>query len=153
MSSTKYDDVSWHTGAAEYPKELPHDAAATHSGMYMAWALLSGLGGELATDGLPKLRARSVTPGRFFLEVCDGKFIEEDLSAEGNAFTQAYFDLDRGRYLHDYDAVLCRGMSTAYHVADTWENFDKLKPRLDRRLAEWRRGELGGKPWWKFWGS
>jgi hypothetical protein len=36
-------------------------------------------------------------------------------------------------------------------VRDTWQNFDKLKPRLDRRLAEFRRGELGKRPWWKFW--
>jgi hypothetical protein len=47
--------------------------------------------------------------------------------------------------------VLCAGMETAYEVADTWQNFDRLKPRLDRRLDEWRRGVLGRKPWWKFW--
>jgi len=154
--SAKYDDVSWHNGAAEYPKDLADEAAATHTGMFIAWALLSGLSGELHTKDMPdsvlRLQARSVTPGQFFLE-CDGKFVDEDLNGEGNAFTQAYFDLDKGRYLKDYDAVLCRGFATAYHVPDTWENFDKLKPLLDRRLAEWRRGELGRKPWWKFWES
>ena len=92
-----------------------------------------------------------MTPGAFFYGDCDGKFTDEDLNDEGNAFAQAYFDPQKERYLLDYDAVLCEGLQTAYQVRDTWQNFDKLKPRLDRRLAEWRAGKLGKKPWWKFW--
>jgi hypothetical protein len=138
----KYDDVSWHNGAAEYPKDLNAEAAATHTGMFLTKEL---------PDTLQRLQARSVTPGRFFLDECDGKFVDEDLNAEGNAFAQAYFDLGKDAYLRDYDAVLCKGLETAYHAADSWANFDKLRPRLDRRLDEWRRGVLGQKPWWKFW--
>jgi len=146
----KYDDVSWHTGTDDYPKELPQEAAATHTGMFIAWALLSGLGGEQAAEDLPPLTSRSVTPGRFFHEQCDGKFVDEQLNAEGNAFVAAYFDLAKGAYLKDYDRVLCAGLTTAYEVPDIWANFDRLKPTLDRRLAEWRAGKLG-RPWWKFW--
>jgi hypothetical protein len=148
----KYEDVSWHSGTDDYPKDLPAEAAATHTGMFLAWALLGGFGGELHEDDLDKLRARSVTPGAFFVEQCDGKFTDEDLNDEGNAFTQAYFDPEKGLYLKDYDALLCEGLETAYHVPDTWENFERLRPRLDRRLDEWRRGMLGRRPWWKFWG-
>jgi hypothetical protein len=151
----KYDDASWHYGGGEYPDDLSEDAAGTHSGMFVAWALLAGLGGKLFTvelpDELARLKARSVTPGRFFLDACDGKFVDEELNEEGNAFTQVYFDLDKGMYLGDYDAALVGDLSTAYHVPDTWQNFDKLKPVLDRRLAEWRGGKLRAKPWWKFW--
>jgi hypothetical protein len=147
----KYDDIAWHTGAEEYPKELPREAAATHTGMFLAWALLEGLGGDAFDAGdHERLEKRAVTPGRFFLDAGDGKLVDEELSEEGNRFAQAYFDLEKGRYLHDYDAVLCRGYATAYHVPDTWENFDRLKPMLDRRLAQWRAGKLG-RPWWKFW--
>jgi len=145
----KYDDVSWHTGAEDYPKHLGQHAAATHTGMFLAWALLSGLGGALHTA--QELRSRTLTPGAFFYSLCGGKFTDEDLNDEGNRFAQAYFDLDTGSYLRDYDALLCGGFSTAYEVADTWANFDRLKPRLDRRLVEWRRGELGRRPWWRFW--
>jgi hypothetical protein len=151
----KYDDASWHYGGGDYPEDLEDEAAATHTGMFVAWALLAGLGGKIVVDELPDslraLQARSVTPGRFFLDGCDGKFVDEELNAEGNAFAQAYFDLDKGRYLKDYDAALVGELPTAYHVPDTWQNFDKLKPMLDRRLAEWRSGTLGKKPWWKFW--
>jgi len=147
----KYEDVSWHSGADDYPKDLPHEAAGTHSGMFFAWALLGGLGSNLHAGDVVRLRKRETTPGAFFCGECDGKLTDEDLNDEGNAFAKAYFDPESGRYLRDYDAMLCEGLQTAYHVRDTWQNFDKLKPRLDRRLAEFRRGELGKKPWWKFW--
>ena len=147
----KYEDASWHSSAHDFPKDLPAQAAGTHSGMFLAWALLGGLGSSMHAGDRKKLRDRQVTPGAFFYEECDGKLTDEDLNAEGNAFAKAYFDPESGRYLRDYDAMLCDGLATAYHVRDTWQNFDKLKPRLDRRLAEWREGRLGRKPWWKFW--
>jgi len=139
----KYDDASWHAGA-NLPNDLPVEAAATHTGMFVAWALLAGLGSELhvleQSDELQRLRQRRITPGQFFLLVCSGKFLDEDLSAEGNAFAQAYFELERGNFLGDYREYLVKGLASEYHVADTWTNFEKLKPVLDRRLANWRRG-------------
>ena len=141
----KYDDASWHSGG-EFPKDLPPEAAATHTGMFVAWALLSGLAGEILTvdfpDDVPKLASRAVTPGEFFLSTCDGKFIDENLNEEGNAFAAKYFDFDTGQYLGDYEAALGQGTPEGpdglYYVADSWDNFDRLKPVLDRRLAEWR---------------
>ena len=147
----KYEDVSWHTAAEDYPKDLSPHAAGTHTGMFLAWALLGGLGSTLHAGSLAKLRERKLTPGAYFQETCDGKFSDKDLSAEGNAFARAYFDAESGRYARDYDAMLCDGLATAYHVRDTWQNFDKLKPRLDRRFTEWRAGRLGERPWWRFW--
>ena len=148
----KYEDVAWHNGGEDYPKDLPPEAAATHTGMFLAWAMSSGLASSMLAGDAAELRARKVTPGAFFYNQCDGKLTDEDLNDEGNAFAQAYFDPEGAKYLNDYDAVLCHGLQTAYHVPDTWTSFDRLKPRLDRRLVEWRRGELGKRPWWKFWG-
>ena len=114
--------------------------------MFVAWAFLSGLAGELHVSDFPddisKLASRSLTPGKAFLESCDGKFTDEDLNAEGNAFTMAYFqDFAKGLYLADYDAILGKGMADLYRVPNTWENFDRLRPILDRRFAEWKAGE------------
>ena len=138
----KYDDASWHYGG-EFPKDLPDEAGATHTGMYVAWAFLAGLAGELHTKEFPedveKLRSRSVTPGQFFLDACDGKFTDEDLTDEGNAFTRSYFDFDTGSYLKDYEGLLAKGLPSTYHVPDTWENFEKLQPLLNARLESWRR--------------
>jgi hypothetical protein len=80
----KYEDVSWHNGAEEYPKDLPREAAATHTGMFVVWALLAGIGSSMHAARLAALRERAVTPGAFFYEECDGKFTDEDLNGEGN---------------------------------------------------------------------
>jgi hypothetical protein len=137
----KYDDASWHYGG-DFPKDLPNEAGATHTGMFVAWALLSGLSGSVHVEEFPddisKLRERSLTPGRFFLSICDGKFTDEDLNGEGNAFAEFYFDFEKGRFLDDYAEVLFGSLPSMYHVPDTWESFDKLKPVLDLRLKEWR---------------
>jgi hypothetical protein len=145
LDPMKYDDASWHSGG-DFPKDLPPEAGATHTGMFVAWALLSGLAGESHTvdfpDDLPRLASRTMTPGEFFLSSCDGKFTDENLDEEGNAFAAKYFDFSTGQYLADYSAALGKrapdGPNSLYYVADTWNNFDKLKPILDRRLAEWR---------------
>jgi hypothetical protein len=138
----KYDDASWHYGG-NYPSDLPNEAGATHSGMFVAWAVLSGLAGPIHLVEFPemlgRLQRREITPGRFLIEACDEKFTNDDLNDEGNAFAKAYFDFERGSYIADYERVLASELETLYHVADTWENFDLLKPVLDRRLDEWRR--------------
>lgn len=137
----KYDDASWHYGG-DFPKDLPIEAGATHTGMFVTWAFLSGLAGELHSDELPEILScwgtRTNTPGNLFLELCDGKFTDEDLDDEGNAFAREYFDFETGQYIHDYESLLAVGLPSIYHIPDTWENYDLLTPVLHKRLVEWR---------------
>lgn len=135
--SKKYDDASWHSGG-NFPKDLPAKAGATHTGMFFAWALLSGLAAEDFPDDLSRLRDRRITPGAFFL-ACSGKFTDEDLNDEGNAFAAAYFDLQKGKYITDYEATFGKDGPTLYHVADSWENYDRIAPLLDDRFKAWRQ--------------
>ena len=83
----KYDDASWHS-RGDFPKDLPPKAGATHTGMFVSWRLLNGLGGKIHFEEpaslLSQLRARSITPGDYFLKACDEKFTDEDLTDEGN---------------------------------------------------------------------
>jgi len=150
----KYDDASWHYGG-DFPKDLPDEAGATHTGMFVAWSMLTDLAGELHTNDFPEdlesLRSRAVTPGAFFLSVCDGKFTDEDLNDEGNAFAQEYFNFETGSYLKDYQRLLLGALPSLYHVQDTWANFDTLRPVLDKRLRAWRRRQPGARAWWRFW--
>jgi hypothetical protein len=142
-----YDDAAWHRGD-DWPADLPREASATHSGLFLAWALIAGLGGEHhhvdSPDELAQLLARRITPGAYLLMTCDGRFTDEDLSVEGNAFTKAYFHTDGALYFADYREYLAKGLPSEYHVADSWASFDKLAPVLDRRLANWRRGRGAG---------
>ena len=150
----KYDDASWHSGG-NFPPELPPEAGATHTGMFIAWAMLAHLAGEVHAKEFPQelenLRSRALTPGAFFLAACDAKFTDEDLNEEGNAFAQEYFNFDTGSYLEDYGRVLVKGLPSQYHVQDTWTNFDRLRPVLDKRLQNWRSRGAGPRAWWKIW--
>jgi hypothetical protein len=137
----KYDDASWHSGG-DFPSDLPAEAGATHAGMFLAWALLNRLGGEFFTAEAPEaveeLQNRSSTPGGFFLSYCDGKLTDTDLNDLGNEFAAAYFDLQKGQYIRDYEAELQAGLPSLYHVPDTWLTFDALRGTLDQRFTEWR---------------
>jgi hypothetical protein len=137
----KYDDATWHSGG-DFPKDLPAKAGATHTGMFLAWAFLAGLAGEIHVeepDFFDMLRGRSITPADFFLSACDGKFTDEDLNSEGNAFAAAYFDFEKGSYLADYEATFGKDGPTLYHAADTWENFDRIAPLIERRFLAWKQ--------------
>jgi hypothetical protein len=136
----KYDDASWHL-EGDFPQDLPEVAAFTHTGLYLAWAVLGGLGSKELQDDfeeeLAKLSNRLSSPCEIY-RMMDGKLVDDDLSDEGNAFTKRYFDFEVGQYLKDYEELLCKDLPTMYHVADSWENYEKLKPILDNRLSAWR---------------
>lgn len=166
----KYDDASWHYDG-DFPPELPTEAGATHIGMFVAWCMLHDLAGSLHTDEFPDeleaLKSRSITPGQFVINACDEKFTDEELTDEGNAFATAYFGEPGGygQYLTDYEQTLSRSEPTLYHIHDSWKNYEKLSPMIERRFSEWKEGKLqtfenkefdlgdiaGKKPWWKFW--
>jgi hypothetical protein len=139
------DRADWHYGG-NYPPELPPENGATHIGMYLAWIILRGLGSkeliQHAGDTYNWVRSREVTGRDLLLTKLDEKFFDELLSPEGKAFTESYYATNG--YANDYDRVLGGDLPTLYHVANTWENFDKLAPVLDERLAAWRA--LGNAP-------
>ena len=143
-----YDNWDWHAGG-EFPEDLAPEAGATHIGMFVAWAYSAGLIGEFhleeSAEGLEELKNRTASPGQWLLTWCDGKFWDEDLSEEGNEFARHYYQGDaQPDYITDYDATLgvgAGGPETSYHVPDTWETFDVLKPVLDKRLDEWRSSQ------------
>ena len=139
-----YDRADWHYGAENYPKDLPPENGGTHIGMFLAWALISGLEGELHREdsaaSLAKVRARQMTGCQFLFKECDEKFTDEDLSDEGNSFAGDYYNIsdEKGcRYLEDYDRAF-PGVP-AYRVEDTWQNYDKIAPIIRQRFEEWKR--------------
>ncbi len=139
----KYDDASWHYGG-DFPDNLPGEAGATHIGMFLAWALINDMAGELHLEGaresIKKVKNQEMTGSEFLLKECDGKFTNEDLNEEGNSFAQHYFnDGDGyGKYIKDYQEALSSGLPSMYHVEDSWENFSMLKPFLDKAYQEWK---------------
>ena len=133
------DRADWHYGG-NYPKDLPPENGGTHIGMYLAWIIHRNLGSDElrkhAGDTYGWVLNREVTGRELLLTKLDEKFFDELLSPEGRAFTESYYESNA--FANDYDRVLGGDLPTLYHVADNWENFDKLAPVLDERLAAWR---------------
>ena len=133
------DRADWHYGG-NYPSDLPPENGGTHIGMYLAWIMLR----ELASDELRQhagdtyewVMNREVTGRDLLITKLDEKFFDQLLTPEGQEFTKSYYETNG--YANDYDMVLGGDLPTLYHVANTWENFDKLVPILDDRLAAWR---------------
>ncbi|HTQ81512.1 MAG TPA: hypothetical protein VMM92_16050 [Thermoanaerobaculia bacterium] len=135
-----YDDAAWHY-KGDFPAGLPPEHGATHIGMFLGWAILRDLVGDLhrqdpdAAFDLERVRDRHLRPRDFLLNWCDEKLTEADLNAEGNAFASAYY---QEHYLIDWATLFPEN----YRVDDSWENFDHLVELLDERYAAWQSGAL-----------
>lgn len=143
----KYDDADWHTGG-NFPTDLSPSAAATHIGMFVGWAVLNGLAGDMHTVDfgaeLETLKSRAITPGAWLLDACDAKFTDEDLNCDGNKFALAYYGNENnlhtraGSFLADY-ANTFPDAETLYHIPDSWETFDAIAPVVRSRFDAWRK--------------
>jgi len=141
------DRMDWHYGG-EFPKGLDNACGGTHIGMFLAWIILHDLVGEdhLAdsSDELEAVRERRMTGRDFLIQQCDEKFWDSDLNEEGLGFTKAYYvgeDKSYGGYSEDYGRMLTFALPSAYHVRDTWENYDRLAPAIDAAYQRWKAAQ------------
>jgi hypothetical protein len=99
-----YDDASWHYDG-EFPKGLPPEAGATRIGIFLAWAIHRDLVAAAFREGAPEAFESGAQTGetgaQFLMQQCDEQLIDEDLSEEGSAFAQAYYEQ---KYYTDYCA-------------------------------------------------
>ena len=145
-----YDKAKYHYDG-DFPADLEIEQGFVHTGMFLGWIIEHDLysewfGKELA-GYVAACKAREMTGAKVF-EACDGVFMEDMLSEEGNRFAQYYFDFERGKYLSDYGELLGQGLPTIYHVSDSWANYERLRARIDKRYGEWKRLQSGG---WRSW--
>lgn len=149
-----YDRADFDYSTEDDP--LPKGHAATHIGMFLAWASVHGLLNDFhfehSKELLQKLSAREITGRQFFEAACREQFGEKDLNVEGNAFAEHYYRNaagEKGVYFADYRKVLAPSLPSFWHVADTWENFDKIASVITRRYEQWKTPPK--KKWWQFW--
>lgn len=140
----KYDDASWHFGADNFGG-LPEINGYTHTGIFVAWAILNGLAGKLHTEEWPeeidKLKTRKITPAEFFRNNCDGKFTDEDLNDLGNKFAQSFFE-DHYFDVYAQAADPEEQFENIYEIPSTWETYDKVAPEIDNAFNLWKKENL-----------
>jgi hypothetical protein len=137
----KYDDAEFHF-LNFTNEETKNETGGTHIGMFLAWALLRGLGGEELAPLRKEIELRQRTPGQLIFDLCDGKLTEYDLSPRGKAFADDYYEQ---LYYSDYwDDIFESQIPNTGHqlddscsVPDTWENYELISVRLDHRWRLW----------------
>ncbi len=137
------DRMDWHYGG-DFPEGLPTENGGTHIGMYLAWIINNDLIGEMhledASESILAVKNRQITGRDFLIQECDEKFWNDDLNEEGLTFTNYYYSDDSGmkQYIQDYEQILSNEVTSTYHVADTWDNYDKVARVIDIRYKEWK---------------
>lgn len=151
----KYDDASWHY-EGDFPEDLPAESAATHIGMFLTWCIDNDLISEFQNahreEDIQKIKNRKLTGAEFLIHNCDEKLTDGDLNDLGNDFAKDYYEEDTdfsakfGNYLDDYTSTFDQNADqndfeyeTFYHVENTFENYEILKPIIDKRLEEWKK--------------
>ena len=131
-----YDKAKYHYGS-DCPTSLPEEKSFVPTGMFFGWLVEHRMVKEEYDPNTADFVARRITGPKLY-EAGDGCLIDEMLTDEGNRFAMAYFDFERGKYLADYQELLVKGLPSPYHVADTWENYDLIKKRIDERHVAWK---------------
>ena len=139
-----YDKAKWHY-EGDFPKDLDPFQGYVHTGMFLGWLIDNDLVSyefkeELRAE-IAQFKKRELTGPQLFQRCCDGVLLPEDLNDPGNRFAVEYFEFEKGQYLPDYAEALANGLPSIYHVADTWDNYNKLKKVVDGRYAEWKKSK------------
>jgi hypothetical protein len=136
-----YDKAKYHI-EGDFPEGLDKSQAYVPTGFFVAWLAMNNLlSDEILSDfknEVDSLKNRKASPSSLYRAV-GGVLSEDMLTAEGNAFTQQYFDFDHGQYLDDYDELLSEHLPSFFHVTDTWKNYNILAKRIDERFMVWRK--------------
>ena len=91
----------------------------------------------------------------FLFKHCDGKFTDEDLNDQGNAFAKEYYG-DDGDYMQDYAGEFGELM---YLKPEGEHDFRRFSEMMETHLKRDARREANQPPspqkpktpWWKFW--
>lgn len=142
------DRIDWHSGG-DFPDNLPEVNGGTHIGMYLTWIIQNNLIGQMHRDdsaeAIQKVLSRQMTGRDFLVDMCDEKFWDEDLNEEGIAFTNYYYQADSTdtfkNYVDDYCEALAQDVESIFEIEDTWANYDKLKPLIDKKYSDWKKSK------------
>lgn len=134
------DKAKYHS-EGDFPEDLSLENSYVLGGFFLAWCALRDLiSDETKRDFSTEIQgsvSRTATPCSLY-QALGGVLTDQHLSPLGASFASGYFDFDRGAYLDDFVKRLASELPTAYHVRNTWDNFEALCPLIDARFSQWR---------------
>ncbi|MCS6821742.1 MAG: hypothetical protein NZ551_07720 [Microscillaceae bacterium] len=137
-SELVYDRAKYHF-LGQFPSILPIEQAYVYIGMFFGWMLENDLYGKIFEEEeaaqVYRFKRREISAG-LLSELWDGYLGADLFNAEGNAFSQYYYQ--SRLYRKDYEEVLAKDLPTIYHVEDTWENYEKMAQRIKDRYEFWK---------------
>jgi hypothetical protein len=133
----KFDDTSWHTGADDFPEDVPEENGATHIGMFLTWAIDRGLFADpdVPQEAVEAVRSRAMSGRDFLLNYCDGKLYSDLFNKEGATFAAKHY----GGFLEDFQRLLCRDLRSDYVVDYSDVNCRTMAAALDERWARYQQ--------------
>jgi hypothetical protein len=64
------------------------------------------------------------------------------MNEEGNEFTKFYYETQDANeisyFFDDYAGLFGETVDSIYEVQNTWDNYDKLRPIIDKRYRDWK---------------
>jgi hypothetical protein len=144
-----YDKAKYHYDSIEQ-HGLSEEHACNHTVVPLRWLienrLLSDMFEKEEHDRLIQFREGKITAQEIY-DAWDRCLVDDMLSDKGNAFAMHYFDLAKGRYIHDYIAALQGKLPSEFHIEFTEANYQKMRGIIDRAYKNWQRP----KRWWWPW--
>ena len=144
ISDVVFDKAKWHIND-NFPTDLDPYQSYIHTGLYVCWLVDTDLYENDFKNNfqqsIDRLLKRQSTPVNFYAEQLDGIFDASGLAQEAIKFTTQYFDFEKGQYIQDYLIALDPNdqQPSMFYIADTWNNYNKLKPIIDNRFMEWKQ--------------
>jgi hypothetical protein len=135
---TIYDNAKEHF-LGNFPDNLPIEQAYVHIGMYLGWIIDMDLYSEYfeeeASNQIFRFKRREISC-TILSEIWEGYLDHKFFNKHGNMFTYYYYA--GGLYHADYQQILVQALPSIYHVTDSWENYEKLKQRMNMRWQDWK---------------
>ncbi|MCW5732580.1 MAG: hypothetical protein KIS73_00545 [Enhydrobacter sp.] len=136
------DKVDLHSGADDFPDDVPEENGATHIGWFVRWVIERGL--FVAEEGTPAdvidaVRTGTMSGRDFVMEHLDGKLWPSDLSEEGQAFADTHYD----GYLKDVGGLLIQDLESVYYAEDSDANYRMVAAALNERWERFKAEASG----------
>jgi hypothetical protein len=123
---------------------LSDEYAENHTLLYLRWLIENKLMSsdylEETAEVLSEWRVGKATI-RDVYRFWGSALMDDMLSSEANAFTSVYYAAERRGFIGDCSAVFEGKLASPYHLEYSEANYQQIKPVLDRRFQEWKRGE------------